>query len=291
LVVHRALTRLQARPDTVLHRTARLGALARASRGDRREVVGRIAWAIAHRHADLEHGTLPRRYHVAMRLLCCVAILVATAVCIASADDRCTIVVLGIAAKDTESSKAAGAITAGLRAQAGAKASEYRLTGTAKEVDTAILAAECSAIEARCAAKLGAALSADYAIAGELERHGTHQILVLALVDVGTRQRLRSFRQSTDAGADAKQLARTAYARLIDHDDLGELAIVANAQQGEVSIDGQVVAALFEGRTTLTGLVKGNHMLAIHARGFRPFEIEITIESQTRQMLLLDPLE
>lgn len=69
----------------------------------------------------------------------------------------------------------------------------------------------------------------------------------------------------------------------------GELAIVANAQQGEVLIDGQVVAGLFEGRTTIGNLVKGTHLLSIRARGYRPLEIEVTIESATKQTLLLEP--
>ncbi len=95
-------------------------------------------------------------------------------------------------------------------------------------------------------------------------------------------------RQTAAATGDAKKLARVAYLRLIGG-DLGELAIVANAQQGEVSIDGQVVAALFEGRTTIGGLVKGNHLLSIRAKGFRPLDVDVTIETATKQTLLLDP--
>ena len=85
------------------------------------------------------------------------------------------------------------------------------------------------------------------------------------------------------SGTDPKKLARAAYTRLTGG-DLGDLAIEANAQNG-----GQVVAALFDGRTTLTGLLKGSHVLAIRAKGYKPLEVDVTIEAQTRQMLLLDP--
>jgi hypothetical protein len=94
--------------------------------------------------------------------------------------------------------------------------------------------------------------------------------------------------QTSAASADAKKLARTAYSRLIGG-DLGDLQITANVQQGDVLIDGQVVAGLFEGKTTLQGLVKGSHLLAIRAKGYKPFEVDVTIDSATTQTLLLDP--
>lgn len=221
-----------------------------------------------------------------MRRIVFIAALLAAAT--AHADDKHTVAVLSVIPKDNGLTKPADAITAVIRTQAAAKTSEYSVKGSAKEIDAAILAAECSSIQPACAAKLGATLAADYAIAGELERRGTHQVLVLALVDVRTKQRIRSVHQTGAANGDAKKLARTAYSRLIGG-DVGELAIVANAQRGEVLIDGEIVAALFEGRTTIGGLVKGSHMLAIRANGFRPLEVEVTIESTTKQMLLLDP--
>lgn len=221
-----------------------------------------------------------------MKRIVCLAVVLAGA--IAHADDKHTVAVLGIVAKDTGLTKAADAITAVIRTQAGAKASEYSVKGTAKEIDAALLSAECSSIQPSCAAKLGATLAADYAIAGELERRGTHQELVLSLVDVRTKQRIRSVHQTSSSSADAKKLARTAYARLVDG-EIGELAVVANARQGDVLIDGQVVAALFEGRTTVGGLVKGSHRLSIHAKGFHPLDVDVTIDSATKQMLLLEP--
>ena len=187
---------------------------------------------------------------------------------IAQADDKHTVAVLSIVPKDTALTRSADAITAVIRTQAAAKSSEYSVKGTAKAIDAAILAAECSAIQQSCAAKLGATLGADYAIAGELERRGAHQVLVLSLVDVRTKQRIRSVHQTGASNGDAKKLARAAYARLID---------------------GEVVGALFDGHATIGGLVKGSHLLTIRANGFHLFEIDITIELATKQMLLLEP--
>jgi len=219
-----------------------------------------------------------------MKRLVCISMLLAAAP--AHADDRHSLAVLGVAPKDAALKKSADAIATAIRAQAGAKASEYRVTGTAKQIDAALVTAECSAIQASCAAKLGVTLGAEYTIAGELDRRGTHQVLELSLVDVKTRQRIRSVHQTSSG--DAKKLARAAYTRLIGG-DVGELAIAANAPQGEILIDGQIVGGLFEGRATIGNLVKGSHVLAIHAKGYRPFEVDITIEASTKQMLLLEP--
>ncbi|HSD86488.1 MAG TPA: hypothetical protein VLB44_03200 [Kofleriaceae bacterium] len=206
----------------------------------------------------------------------------------AHADDKRPLAVLGVAPKDAALKKSAEAIAAAIRAQAGGKASEYRVMGTAKQIDAAQRTADCSALQASCAAKVGATVGAEYTIAGELDRRGTHQVLELSLVDVKTRQRIRSVHQVSSG--DPKKLARTAYTRLIGG-DVGELAIAANAQQGEILIDGQIVGGLFQGRATIGNLVKGSHLLAIRAKGYRPFEVDVTIESSTKQMLLLEPFE
>jgi hypothetical protein len=205
---------------------------------------------------------------------------------LAHADDRHTVVVLGIVAKEPALLKAADAVTRELRVRA-AKI-DYTVKGTAKDIDAAMLASDCDSLQPGCAARLGAKLGADYVIAGTLERRGAHNELVLIVVDVERKQRLGSVHQSTSATADPKKLARTAYTRL-SGGDLGDLAISANASTGDVLIDGQVVAGLFEGKTTLTGLLKGSHLLAIHAKGYKPLEVDVTIEAQTKQMLLLDP--
>jgi hypothetical protein len=223
-----------------------------------------------------------------MRLIGCVVALSLAASTVAQADDKPSIVILGVVPRDHGLIKSADAMTAGIRTWAGAKVSNYRVTGAPKDVEAATMAGECSTIEPSCAVKLGAKLAADYAIAGELERRGTHQVLVLSLVDVRRKQRIRSVRETGETKADAKTLARTAYTRLIDG-EVGELAIVTNAQRGEILIDGQLVGALFEGRATIDKLVNGNHQLAIRAPKFRPFEIDVTIKFATKQTLLLEP--
>jgi hypothetical protein len=216
------------------------------------------------------------------RLAVAAVVLVAS---LAHADDKHTVAVLGVVPKDAASTKNASALNTTLRAES---ARDYAVKGSPKDIDAAIVAAECSTLQASCAAKLAAGLGAQYAIAGELERRGAHQELVLALFDARTKQRIRSVHQTSAASADAKKVARTAYSRLIGG-DLGDLSINANVQQGDVLIDGLVVAGLFEGRTTIEGLVKGSHLLAIRAKGYKPFQVDVTIEGETKQTLLLDP--
>ncbi len=200
--------------------------------------------------------------------------------------DKPSLAVLGVAAKDHGLLATANALTTAIRTQAKA----YKLVGTPKEIGAAVDAAECSAIAPTCATQLGVALGADYAIAGELERRGKHQVLLLALVDVRTKQRIRSVRESVATGADPKKWARAVFGKLVDA-EAGELVLVANAQQGEIWIDGQLVGALFEGRATIGGLVNGSHQLAIRAKGFRPLEIDVEVTYSTKQAVLLEPAE
>jgi hypothetical protein len=206
---------------------------------------------------------------------------------VAHADDRPALAVLGVIPKDHGLIESADAMTAVIRGKVAAKSSTYRSTGTRKQIDAAITTADCSSIQVSCAVVLGASLDADYTIAGELDRRGTHQVLVLSLVDVRSKQRLRAVREVGETKGNAKKLARSAYTRLLDG-ETGELTIVANAQNGEVLIDGQVAAALFEGRATVGGLVNGTHQLSIRARGYRPFDIDVTIEYATKETVLLE---
>lgn len=223
-----------------------------------------------------------------MRFAPLALMLVLAAASTARADGKRPAAVLRIVTGDTQLAKAADAVTATVRAEASAKSSDYTVVGAPDKVDAALLAADCDPVQPACAAKLGAGFSAEIAICGSLELRGGHQDLVLSLVDVSTKRRVRSVRQTAAADADAKKLARAAYTRLVGG-DLGSLAVVANAPRGDVLIDGQVVAALFDGRTTLTNLVRGTHLLAIRASGYKPFEVEITVERETQQMFLLDP--
>jgi len=225
-----------------------------------------------------------------MRLIAFAAVIASSfgATRSAIADSKPSMAILEIVPRDHGLVAAADAMTAAIRAKARAKTSGYTVKGTPKEVDDAMLASECNAIQPRCAVGLGETLAADYAIAGELERRGTHQILLLSLVDVHAKKRIRAVREITVTKGDAKKLARAAYVRLIDG-EAGSLSIVANAQSGDILIDGQSVAALFEGRASIDGLVNGGHQLSIRAAGFRPFDVDITIQYATKETVLLDP--
>jgi hypothetical protein len=213
------------------------------------------------------------RFVVAL-LLCCASL--------AHADDRRTVVLLGVLPTDAGLTKSAHAMDAVIRTRA---AVEYTLVGTAKAIDAAVVAGDCTTIQASCAGKLGSQLGAAFAVAGKLDRHGTHVQLTLVLVDVAHKARLRSVTQS--GGGDPKKLAKLAFDRLRGG-DVGDLYITANSEHGDVLVDGQVVAGLFEGKTTITNVARGAHILEIRAKGYKPFRVDITVEATTRQTLLLD---
>ncbi len=124
-----------------------------------------------------------------MRLLA-VALLVASP----AYADKPTLAVLGVVPKDHSLVASTNTINATLRIRAAAKSSPYRVHGTKKAIDSAMLAAECSTIETTCAAQLGASLGAEWTLVGELEKRGTSVELVLAIVDVQAKKRLRSVR-------------------------------------------------------------------------------------------------
>jgi hypothetical protein len=46
---------------------------------------------------------------------------------------------------------------------------------------------------------------------------------------------------------------------------------------------------LFDGRATLNGIAIGTHQLVIRAKGFKPLELDVTVDGQTRLNLLLEP--
>jgi hypothetical protein len=211
------------------------------------------------------------------------------AVATAHADDRPTVTVLGVTTGNPRLLKIAGKVDDSLRARVATKASPYRAKGSKKELAAKLLTAECTASDVPCAAKLGEAFGTDYALAGKLERRGEHVELVLVLVDVAKKQRIRQYRDVTTATADMKKLARTSFDKIAGVAELGELAIACNAQRGEVWLDGELVAALFEGRTTITRLPQGKHRLEVRANGYRPFDVEVDIAGATKQMVLLEP--
>ncbi len=204
----------------------------------------------------------------------------------AAADPKPTLAIVDVIPKDAEIGKTADAVTAALRAN---KPGPYQLKGSRKEVAAAAIKADCDARKPTCAAAIGAALDVDYVLVGELESRGDHPVLALSLFDVRRYERVRSVRDSVARNVDTRRWAAKVYERLVGG-ATGELVIVANAQRGDIVIDGQIAAALFDGRATITGLALGPHELGIRAAGFRPIDIDITVDATTQQTLLLDPI-
>jgi hypothetical protein len=184
--------------------------------------------------------------------------------------------------------KMTDAVVVQIRVLAGRKAERFRVAVTDKATAAVSRAAECKAIEPACAAKIGAQLGVEYVLSGEVESRGQHLVLVAGLVKVETKTRVRSVRDIAAAETPAKKWAQRVYERVIAA-DTGDLTIVANARRGDVLLDGQLVAALFDGKTTLTGIAVGAHELGIRAPGYKPLDVDVTIEGATRENLLLEP--
>jgi hypothetical protein len=187
---------------------------------------------------------------------------------------------------DGDSAKLALALEGALRV---ASKSHYVHKPTDKQIQAVADGTDCVLIEPTCAASFGSALAVDYVLAGAAETHGVRQLVVLSLVNVKTRQRVRSLRDvSTKGTATPTAWARAVLGRLVG--DAGELTVIANAQRGDVLLDGQIVSALFDGKTTISGIALGGHQLGIRAKGYKPIDIDITVDGTSKEMLLLDPL-
>ncbi|CAN5911401.1 hypothetical protein BH11MYX3_BH11MYX3_03870 [soil metagenome] len=219
-----------------------------------------------------------------------VAAAVALLCGVAHAEDKSTIAVIGVQGRDALADKVADGLTLALRKQASAKTGVYRALGSRKDLMGALRRAECRALEPVCSTTIGTDLGADFVLTGELETRSKRYTLVLSLVSVKTRQRIRSLRETVATSVDVKRWARTTYARLVDS-ATGELAIAANAQRGDILFDGQVIAALFNGRALITNIALGSHQISFRAAGYRPLDVEITIDGSMKQTFLLEPLE
>ena len=202
------------------------------------------------------------------------------------AEPKRSLVMAGVDGHDSESVPLAEKVASALR---GVKSPRYRLKGSPKQIAAALVKAECRVTQTPCAAAVGAALSAEYVLAGEATRKGSHQVLVLSLVNVQTKQRVRSLREIVATSVDPKKWAHTMFQRLVDT-GAGELHLAANVQRGEVWLDGELVGALFHGRVTLGNLALGTHRLVVRAEGYRALETDVTIDGITKEMVLLEPL-
>ncbi len=216
-------------------------------------------------------------------LLCLVAMVVP-----AAADPKPTVAIVDIDAKEPRAAKAATGLTATLRKYAGAKSGAYQPKGTSKELTAAVGKADCKPIAQACAATVGATLGVDYVLAGELDVRSQTYVLVLSLVNVRTKQRVRSLRESVATKSDLDKWAKRTYERLVDPTS-GELTVIANVKQGEILLDGLQVGALWEGRATISGLALGNHELGIRARGYKQLAVEIRVDGNSTETVLLQP--
>ncbi len=185
---------------------------------------------------------------------------------------------------ETSLAKTAATLDSAMRSAATAK---YKVVASAKRVAAAIQTAECSAYETACAVKLGDKLGSDFTLAGELEKRGTSIELQIAIVDVASKKRIRSYRDKVGGNADMKKVAKRAIDRLTGVGQRGELVVISNVQRGEVLIDGELKGELFEGRSTIT-LAQGRYKILIRAAGKKPFEDIVTVDETTQLNVLLD---
>ena len=215
-----------------------------------------------------------------------VLVLLAVLATTVHAEPKRSLVMAGVDGVDSESVPLAEKLASALR---GVKSPRYQVKGTPKQIAPALVKAECRITQTACAAAVGAALSADVVLAGEATRKGTHQVLVLSLVNVQTKQRVRSLREIVATSVDTKKWALAMFQRLVDG-GTGELHLAANVQRGEVWLDGELAGALFNGRVTLGNLALGTHRLVVRADGHRALETDIAIEGITKEMVLLEAI-
>jgi PEGA domain len=221
-----------------------------------------------------------------MKLAATVLVLVSAM----AAAEKPTLAVLGVVplepgtAPDPALVKASSTLDASLRRQI---AKHYRVTGSVKQIRDARRTADCSIEENPCAAKLGAQLGADFALAGELHRRTSHFELKLAIVDVATKKRVRLMREKIPANANLAQVAKRAIDKLTGKGESGELVVIANVPRAEVYIDDELRGELFESRATIT-LPQGRYKLSVRAAGKKPFEDMVNVDQATQLNVLLD---
>jgi hypothetical protein len=215
-----------------------------------------------------------------------VLLAIATRGALAEADDAPT-TAIRIEAKDPESTKRATELTKALRT---AVKGAHRAKASAGDVDAMVRDGDCSILQPACAAAIGAKLGVSHVLVGQLEKRGSRYTLTASLISVRTKQRVRSLRDVSGASANVRKWANTVYTKMLD-EGTGEVTIVANARRGQVFVDGLAVTELYEGRATLSGIALGTHGLEIRAAGYRPLAVDITVDGNSEESFLLDPLE
>lgn len=208
---------------------------------------------------------------------------------LAAADPAKSTVAIIVDPKDREAFKAADVLTAQLRAFAGKKAERFTPKGGDDAWRAAKREAACTPLQLACAVKLGELLGVDFIVTGEVETRALRRVVVIAMVNVAKKQRVRSLRDTVTASAGPKKWAQRIYERVVGS-EVGELALVTNGKGGDVVLDGELVAALYEGKARITNVAVGAHALVIKAPGFKPLEIEVVVDGTSTENVLLDPL-
>lgn len=214
---------------------------------------------------------------LAARVLICAALVARTA----SAGSGTAVLVIP---KDIEATARADELTKAMRVLA---ARGHKDAPSAKATDAAFTSADCEPAQRSCAAAIGETLSVAHVLVGMLEKRGAHYTVTLSLFDVATKQRVRSLRDTSSA--DARRWARTLYTRVFEEGS-GEIVLIANAQRGQVLLDGLPVTELYAGHATISDVARGTHQLEIRAAGFHAFVTDVAVEGRNEQAVLLDPL-
>lgn len=208
---------------------------------------------------------------------------------LAAAEPTKATVAIIVDPKDRDAMKAADALTAHLRTFAGKKSERFATKSADKDWRAAKREAACTPLSLACAVKLGELLRVDFIVTGEVETRAQRRVVVIAMVNVAKKQRVRSLRDTVTTSFDTKKWAQRIYERVVGS-DTGELAIVTNGKGGDVVLDGELVAALYEGKARITNVAVGAHALVIRAPGFKPLEIEVVVDGSSTENVLLDPL-
>lgn len=173
-----------------------------------------------------------------------VALLMASAS--AYADDRRTVLAplatLGSESSSVEIRAAQAAVAAGIGAVDGIE------LVSAEDMAKAIQAAKRPQLrscdgDTRCLAELGALLSAEQVVYGEVGGLGEAQIIYLKVVEVASAKQIRNTVLEMGGKATSEQATRAAAVRLLDPDRYrGSLKIATTVKGASIFVDGELIA-------------------------------------------------
>lgn len=190
--------------------------------------------------------------------------------------------------KEALADKMAASLEEAFRKLGSAKSADYRSKGTKKDRVAASTEACPNAMTAACAAVIGGKLGVEFVFAGHVETRNKKFLLELDMFSVRSGKRVRSLRDYAPSTVDPKKWALAVFTKLVET-STGSLQISSNAQHGEVFVDGQRVAELYQGRAMVSGLVLGMHKLELRAAGFKPYVDDVTVDGTTPVNVLLQP--